>query len=364
MLISKKIDESENKSKENLFYTGKIKKIEQEIINYHLELAGSNSQSESLQKIITALLLHGELTQSQIKKLAKLSKSTISTSLSILMNLGHVKKEKIQGSREYKYFISSVYKESMNNAFGSLEKEIQFLEMKLTELTSEYSTEYKGFSLLSGRIKEMIKVFELYQKLLEKLENDEIKIEYKESVSVLTKDEIDRIDNVFNSKIKQIEDDIIDFFLYNSAYSTLDEFFLRTYVYFFTRKVLTQKKLRYLTGLSLGKVSQVVNSLIEMDAIEKVNKKEMSKIIPADKMRQNIYSMKSIQKSFFKSAINASRPIIQRKTNFFELRNELLDNESDLKHLNGYEYVLDALNNYFKLVTLSQKAINLFKKFI
>lgn len=363
-MISKKKDESENKSEETPFYTGRIKEIEQEIINYQLELARSNSQSESLQKIITALLLHDELTQSQIKKLAMLSKSTISTGLSNLMNLGHVKKEKIQGSREYKYFISSVYKESMNNAFGNLEKEIQFLEMKLTELTSDYSIEYKGFSLLSSRIKEMVRVFKLYQKLLEKLENDKIKIEFKESVSNLTKDEIANIDDIFNNEIKQIEDQIIDFFLYNSAYSTLDEFFLRSYIYFFTRKVLTQKKLRYLTGLSLGKISQVVNSLIELDAIEKVNKKERSKIIPADKMRQNIYSMKSIQKSFFKSAINASKPILQRKTRFHELRNELIVNESELKHLKGYENVLEALNNYFKLVVLSQNAIKIFREFI
>ena len=358
------MDESGHKSKETLLYKGRIKEIEQEIKNYYLEIAGSNSQSITMQKIITALLLHGEVTQSQIKKLTKLSKSTISTGLSILMNLGHLKKEKIKGSREYKYLISSSYKNSMNNAFGSLVKEVQFLKMCYQELVSKYSNDYKGFSLLSNRLKEMIEVFDLYQKLLEKLENDKIKIEYKKSVSPLTFDEINNIDDIFDDEIKQIEDRIIDFFLYDSAYSTLDEFFLRIYIYFFTRKVLTQKKLRFLTGLSLGKVSQIVNSLIQMDAIEKVNKKDMSEIIPTDKMRQIIYSMQSIQKSFFKSGINSAKPILKWKSKFSELRNELIVNESELKNLKGYDNVLNTLDNYFKLVSFAQKALDIFKKFI
>lgn len=360
--MSKNNGKSENKSKDTLFYEGRIKEIELELIDYQLDLARSHSQSESLQKIITSLLLHGKLTQSQIKKLAILSKSTISTGLSNLMNIGHIKKEKIQGSREYTYIISSAYKDSMNNAFGSLDKEIQFLDVKLLELTNKYSTDYKGFSLLSNRIEEVIRVFILYQKLLEKLENDNIEIKNKDSVLRLTKEDIKIIDDIFNPKIKQIEDEIIDFFLYNSAYSTLDEFTLRIFVYFLTRKVLTQKKLRYLTGLSLGKVSQVVNSLIELGMIEKVNKKEMSKIIPADKMRQHFYSMNSIQKGFFRSAINSEKRILQNKTKFEELRSELVANESELKNLNGYENVLEVLDNYFRLVSIFQNAEHLFKE--
>ena len=202
-----KINENRvHKSEGNLFFEGRIKDIEQEITNYQLEFARSNSQSESLQKILTTLLLHGKLTQSQIKKIVQLSKSTISTSLLNLFNLGHVKKKKIQGSREYLYFLSSAYVDSMNNALGSLEKEIQFLEKKLLELTNKYTQDYKGFNLLTTRIEEIIRVFILYQKLLEKLNNNnDMEIKNEELFSNLTKEDIEGIDEEFSPEIKQTE---------------------------------------------------------------------------------------------------------------------------------------------------------------
>ena len=125
--MSKYNEKPEKKSDNTLFFEGRIKEIEKELVDFQLELTKSNSQSESLQKIISVLLFHGKLTQTQIKKLAMLSKSTISTGLLNLVNIGHVKKEKIQGSREYNYFISPAYKASMNNALGSLDNEIQLV---------------------------------------------------------------------------------------------------------------------------------------------------------------------------------------------------------------------------------------------
>ena len=137
---------SKNGKSENIHFKGRIKEIEQEIVEFQLNLARSQNQSESLQRIISALLLHGKLTQSQIKKLVILSKSTISTGLLNLLNLGHIKKEKIPGLREYAYYISSTYKESMNNALGSLVNEIKFLEKKLEELIENYSYGFDAYA--------------------------------------------------------------------------------------------------------------------------------------------------------------------------------------------------------------------------
>ncbi|OLS29732.1 MAG: hypothetical protein HeimAB125_21480, partial [Candidatus Heimdallarchaeota archaeon AB_125] len=90
-------------SDESFLYTGRIREIEVEIVRFQLDLARSNSQSETLQKILSSLLLHQKLTQSQIKVITNLSKSTISTGLSNLMNIGHIRKKRIPGSREYLY---------------------------------------------------------------------------------------------------------------------------------------------------------------------------------------------------------------------------------------------------------------------
>ena len=362
--MSKNNENQEAKSDRNLFFEGRIKEIEQEIINFQLELARSNSQSESLQKIISSLLLHGKLTQSQIKKLVNLSKSTVSTGLLNLVNLGHIKKEKIQGSREYNYFISTAYKESMNNALGSLENDIHFLEPKILELTNNYSPKLKGFDLLTNRINEIIRVFLLYQKTLEKFENNAIEISNKDTSVDLTEKDIRTIDEEFDPGIKLLENEIIDHFLYNSAYSTMEELTNHVYIYFFTRKVLTQKKLRELTGLSLGKISQIVKFLTEMDAIEILDKNELKSIIPADKLRLQIYSMNSIQTSFFKSALVSGNKILQSKTKFEKFYSELVEYKAELNVLNGYEKVLEVLDGYVKFFALVQEIMQIYKNFI
>ena len=354
----------ENKIKDNFLFEGRIKEIEQEIIDFQLNLASFSSQSESLQKIISSLVIHGKLTQSQIKKLVSLSKSTISTGLSNLMNIGYVRKEKIRGSRGYQYFISSIYKESFYNALGSLDKDIQFLNLKLLELNNKCSPDEMGFTLLSNRITEIIRVFGIYQKLLVKLDDDSIEIDNKDTALDLTLDDIRNVDITFSQKIMQLEDDIIVHFLYNSAYATMDELTMRVYTYFFTRNVLTQKKLRSLTGLSLGKISQIVKFLIDMSVIERLNKKKKGSIIPADMMRQQIYSMNSVQKSFFKSALNSGKIFLQNKPRFEEIMSELVVNEAELKHLNGYENVLEVLKNYLRLFSTIKKIEQIYKNFI
>ncbi len=355
---------SKNGKSENIYFEGRIKEIEQEIVEFQLDLARSNNQSESLQKIISTLLLHGKLTQSQIKKLAILSKSTISTGLINLLNIGLVKKEKIQGSREYTYYMSSSFKESMFHALGSLENEIKFLEIKQEELVNNYSPKYKGYKLLSNRIKELINVFGIYQKVVEKLKDDTIEIRTKDIAINLIEEDLRNIEVVIDPEIKQIEDEIIDYFLYNSAYSTLDELINRVYIYFFTRKVLTQKKIRYLTGLSLGKISQIVKFLISNGSIEKLNKNENRTIIPADMMRQQIYTMISIQHSFFKSGLASGKKILKNKIRFQELTSELVAYESEFKTLNGYDNVLEVLKNYLRLFMIFEKIELIFEKLI
>ncbi len=351
-------------SDESFLYTGRIREIEVEIVRFQLDLARSNSQSETLQKILSSLLLHQKLTQSQIKVITNLSKSTISTGLSNLMNIGHIRKKRIPGSREYLYFVTSSYVDSINNAFGSLEKEIQFLKNELSVLSTNCSKDQKGYSLLSYRISEIIRVFELYQMFLEKLTNDEIVLEKEDPTKKITLDDIHRVDEIFDPEIKKIEDDIIDFFSFNSAYSTMDELFLEIYVYFFTRNVLTQEKIRQLTGLSLGKVSQIIGALIEMNAIEELDKVKMHDIIPENKSRQKIYSMNSIQISFFKSALNSGNNILKSYNHFKSLRDELKIKKSKLKNRCGYNEVLQVLENYFKLMGFFDKSVKIFRDLI
>jgi DNA-binding transcriptional regulator GbsR (MarR family) len=353
-----------NYSDEKIFFEGRMQEIEHDIIQFHIDLAKSNQVSESIEKIIAILLLHGRLTQTQIKKLVNLSKSTISTGLTNLVSIGHLKKEKIKGSREYQYYFSSTFLESQNNAFGSLEKEIDYFKIKLTQLTDNFSSAQKGFNMLTNRLEELISIFELYQKILQKMQNPRLHVENNPIHSKLTKLDLLSIDEIYDPEIKQIEDEIIDFFQYESQYSTLEPLSLVVYVYFLLRKVLTQKKLRELTGLSLGKISQIINSQIEKEMIDKLNKKNYKSIIPADKKRQEIYAINSIRSSFFKSSIKSHDNILLSKQKFEKLRKELKTNASELKKLNGYEIILENVENYFNLLAVFEQAIEVFEEFL
>ena len=250
----------------------------------------------------------------------------------------------------------------MYHAFGSLEREIQFLELKLLELNRNYSSENKGFDLLYNRINELKYVFEKYQKLIENFNDDSIEVEYEDTSLDLVEEDIRNIDIEIDPEIKKVEDEVIDFFLYNSAYSGLDELTNQVYVYFFTRKILTQKKIRYLTGLSLGKVSQILKFMIDLQMIEKLDKKRYKIIIPDEMMRQQFYSMISIQSCFFKSALESGKMMLLYEKKFENYRKELSDKE-ELKFLNGYENILEMIESYLKLFSITKKVEDLYKKF-
>ena len=291
-----------------------------------------------------------------------MSKSTISTGLSNLLTIGHVKKEKIIGSRQYQYFISSSYIESMNNAFGRLDHDVKFFSRKLFEMENKFTSEYAGYKLLKSRIEELIEVYGLYHEIIDRMDE---KIESKNIVlEKLTEEEIRNIDLEFHDDIKQIEDEILDFFLYESVYSTINELTLRVYVYFITRKVLTQKKLKELTGLSVGKISQIINFLLKYEMIEKLDKKKFNDIIPPNKKRQQIYSIISIQRSFFKSGIKSSFDILKYKDRFKEFQAELIADESELSTMTGYDRILDFLNGYLRLVSIIDRMVPVYEKFI
>ena len=94
-----------------------------------------------------------------------------------------------------------------------------------------------------------------------------------------------------------------------------------------------------------------------MQAIERLDKLKLKSIIPADKLRQQIYSMNSIQKSFFKSGLASGNKILQINTKFEKLKNE---NKIRISRFTSsrYEYFTEipltsnGLPNFFPLANL------------
>ncbi|MCP4762416.1 MAG: MarR family transcriptional regulator, partial [archaeon] len=256
---------SEIKSNSHIF-EGRILEFERVLLDYYIGIADRNQQSKKVAVISAYLSIHGQLTQGQLKKLTKFSISTISTNLMNLINLGHIKRKMKPGTHEYIYFPTPTSADYIDQALGSLKPEINFFKMKINELEEMLDFNKKGYTLLLSRLKETLRTFQVYHEILDVIQNPNLSfnVEGKKEPETLEIQDLQFLEDEFDDDLKKIEVDILDFFMHQSAYSILKNFSLILFVYFITRKVLTQEKLRKLTGLSLGKVSQVLNTLLDV----------------------------------------------------------------------------------------------------
>lgn len=358
-----------SKKEENLIFEGKLREYENIIIDYYVERAIFTGQSNTLSIIIGYLSIHGKLTQTQLKKLTGFSKSTISTGISNLINVRYLKKEKIPGKREYEYYLSFDSQDSIDDALGSVELEINFFREKINELENKFTETYKGYDLLLIRLNEVLEVFKLYQNCLKNLTNpnDNVKINYEQiekGNKVLTAKDMDYILEDFDPNIKQFENKIIDFFKYQSAYSTLKDYMLTVFVYFILRKVLTQGKIKNLTGLSVGKISEVVSNLIKKGHIIEINKENYRELIPKKLERQKLYGMISIKDSFFVSGINSLNEMLKWEKKFVSIKEELNIRKDELESLHGYQKIKIKVNEFIELMSVYKNASKLFSKLL
>ena len=352
------------KEKSHIF-KGRILEFEKVLVEYHLKIADLNSESKKVALLGAYLSIHGELTQRQLKELTKFSISTISTNLMNLINAKYIKRKMKPGTHEYVYFLAPVSQNAIDQVLGSLKLEINFLKMKISELEEIHDSNKKGYTLLLSRLKETVRTFQLYHKIIDVIQNPDLTFDFeklRESEIIL--EDLQFLEEYFDPELKKIEEDILDFFIHQSTYSILKRFNLIILVLFITRKVLTQEKLRKLTGLSLGKVSQVLKKLLDMKYIEKVEKKELQKILPREKTLKIHYVVVTVQKSFMMSGINSLLELLKWEEKFKAIYFELEGEKQKFKNLNGYEEISKIINNHLKVIPLYKRAYDFFSKIV
>ena len=169
------------KSKSHV-YEGKVRVYERRLIEILVDAGKTKGQSAVFSSIIGYLLLHKSLTQTQLKELTGFSKGAISQSLKILSSVPAIKKEPIEGLREYLYTLGVNLADIASNV-GSYKSEsnelaIKYLQSKVKEL-NKYKDK-SGYNILSKRVTEMINFFEYNVKLLEKIKETSFIKELKE----------------------------------------------------------------------------------------------------------------------------------------------------------------------------------------
>lgn len=158
------------KSKSHI-YERKVRVYEKRLIEILVDAGKVKGQSAVFGSIIGYLLLHESLTQTQLKDLTGFSKGAISQSLKILSSVPAIKKEPLEGAREYLYSLGINMNDIASN-IGSYKSEsnelaIKFLQSKVQEL-DKYKDK-SGYDVLSKRVSEMINFFEYNVKVLEKI---------------------------------------------------------------------------------------------------------------------------------------------------------------------------------------------------
>lgn len=343
-------------------FSDKLRKYENKLVEFLLDIAQSKRVNPKISMISSYLLIHESLTQKELKKLTGFSMGSISTILSVMTGTGTFQKERIPHTHTFTYSFTGKLEDLTTrgieialSTFGPLET---YLKNKKEELIKFIEQSKKGAQHLSNRIDELLETFEIYKIifpiLIENSTNETLKDISSKSFNLIRREEeVKKIS--FDPEVYLVEDDMLNQLATSPMFSSRDPMFIRILVYFITRKLLTQKTLQKITGLSAGKISEEVNLLLENGLIEK------SDISPKGKITYCAESAGIILLKF-------SRTVIDRMAKWDDelqkIRLELEENRFALEKLNGYtriykiyEFLLDSISKYKKFIDLVDKVL-------
>jgi len=344
-------------------YPEKIRRFEQEIINFIVE-SGKNKRTSDIEShILSYFLLHPKLIQKQIQELSsifrkkKISRGSISKFLNQYERYGVIEKKII---KEKRYgFIYSLKDENLSDllnigfkaGLNELENWIKYNEIRvraLSEITSKTGKE-ELHSILINRLKELKEFLQFHKNLMKKFLSKKISGK-DESELRIQKIEIDEIKK---KGMRGIEEDIINFFQNNPLFMIEEVQYLPLLSYLITRKRLTQSKLQKLTGLSSGLISEGLNYFLQEGYIK------MEKI---KGIRKRFYIMPSIAYSNYLKQYKRLRRIHQYKDKFEQIYQKLTSEREELSELEGYDTIYSWVSQFLGLFGLVEKGIKIFKK--
>ena len=341
-------------------FNEKLRKYENKLVEFLLDIAESKHVNPKISTISSYLLIHGELTQKELKELTGFSMGSISTFLSVMTGTGAYKKERIPGTHTYKYSFSGELEDlttlGLEIALSSFIRFESYFDNKKKELHKLSEQSKEGADHLLQRINELLEVFEIYKVLFPIItQNITEKSIYLEELILTKREQKEPRKLQFDPEVYVLEDDILNQMAASAMFSSRDPMFVKILSYFITRKYLTQKKLKRITGLSAGKISEEVNLLLENGLIEKVD------ISPKGKITYGAESAGIILLKFSRSIINR---MAKWDNELRKKRKELEGNRNHLEKLNGfsrihkiYDYILDLIIKYKKFIEMVDRIL-------
>ncbi len=332
-------------------FSDKLRKYEDKLVELLLDIAKSKHVNPKISTISSYLLIHEKLTQKELKELTGFSIGSISTFLSVMTGTGVFQKERIPHTHTFTYSFTGKLEDltikGIEIALSSFDPLGTYLKNKKEELIKLIEQSKKGAQHLLKRIDELLETFKIYKILfpliINNSSNETLKKITSKSFKLAKREEhVKKIS--FDPEVYLVEEDMLNQLVVSPMFSSRDPMFVRILGYFITRKYLTQKTIQKITGLSVGKISEEVNLLLENGLVEK------SEISPNGKITYGAESAGMILLKFSRSVINR---FAKWNDMLKKMRVELEDNKNDLETLNGYtqiykinKFLIDSISNY------------------
>jgi DNA-binding transcriptional regulator GbsR (MarR family) len=150
-----------------------------------------------------------------------------------------------------------------------------------------------------------------------------------------------------------MEDEIVNYLMQSQLLIGEKRSTAQIISFFITRENLTQAKLRELTLLSPGTVSQEINYLLERNII-----KERGRLPTGE----YIYSMDSVTDGFIKSYLHSIKYYLKYKDDFKDIKENMEKCKNQLKDQERFDSINQLVNLFIKMFPVVEKVINILKR--
>ncbi len=160
--------------------------------------------------------------------------------------------------------------------------------------------------------------------------------------------------NKVSADVKRIEQEIVNFLVESPIFIGRIPKSIVIKAYFVTRKSLTQKTLKKLTGYSSGTISQELRNMIKQGIIEKSQVSSSGEIT---------YTMNSIRLGLINSNINTiNETAIYMENILLGIKSELEKQKKELEELRGFQEIYKIVNLFLYSVGFSKSLLGLLEE--
>ncbi|MGC9779446.1 MAG: hypothetical protein HZR80_09415 [Candidatus Heimdallarchaeota archaeon] len=329
--------------KQRSLITSALKKIEQKILKFYLEIGRKSNLNLRLTEIYAYFRIYESLTQKQLKQLTGFSSSTISTALQSFIQTGILTREFLQNTHTNIYTLIKtefVFAYSTSNGyFKSLEQYDNFIE-NLHEKSQELIDIYP-------------RLIELFHRRLNGIRNhiEACRRAYtgKKKNTFFEEDVSDLISTNKNTnyppEIKKYEEEFVNHFVKTEMFVKDDPIINKLLSFLTTRVIINQEMLINLTGFSRSTISRNLSIYGELGYVS--TKKEY--------LKPRVYSIPKMSLYLINVVLTNNQSIVDWIPKFEEILNELKSNIMNSVNLDINQFLTEIIKRILDDIRILKK---------